>query len=231
MKSKNIIITGGSKGIGKSLVQRFLNDGHQVFVISRSEELLKQIAASSNENQFRYLALDLADLSQSHLILEKINDWEKVDVLYNNAGLLIKKPFEKLTADDFLKSWNVNFLAPTMLIQNLLSKLNQDSHIVNITTMGAVQGSVKFPELSAYGSSKSAMVTLSEILAQEFGETGPRINCVALGAVQTEMFEKAFPGFTAPKKPEELAEFLYDFGLKAHNFMNGKTIQCSLSTP
>lgn len=231
MKSKNILITGGSKGIGKSLVLKFIEEGHNVFVISRSENLLKNLASNFNENQFRYLALDLANLEESHFINQKIHDWEKIDVLYNNAGLLIKKPFSSLTSNDFLETWKVNFLAPTMLIQSLLPKLNIESHIVNITTMGAVQGSVKFPELSAYGSSKSAMVTLSEILAQEFGENGPRINCVALGAVQTEMFETAFPDFKAPTQPEEMAEFLFDFGLKAHKFMNGKTVQCSLSTP
>lgn len=231
MKPKNIIITGASKGIGKSLALRFLSQGHHVFAISRSEDLLKQMASNAPKDKFRYLALDLADFNQNHLILKALEDWEKVDVLYNNAGLLIKKPFQKLSADDFTQTWKVNFLAPTILIQSLLSKLNQNSHIVNITTMGAVQGSVKFPELSAYGSSKSAIVTLSEILAQEFGEKGPRINCVALGAVQTEMFQNAFPGFTAPTNPEEMSEFLFDFGLKAHHFMNGKTVQCSLSTP
>ena len=231
MKIKNIIITGGSRGIGRALVTKFLEKGHNVFVISRSEELLKEIAKTSNDEQFRYAPLDLATIEDYSNLHDYIYDWENVDILYNNAGLLIKKPFEQLTSTDFLESWKVNFLAPTMLIQSLLSKFSNDSHIVNITTMGAVQGSVKFPELSAYGASKAALVTLSEIIAQELGENGPKINCVALGAVQTEMLEQAFPGYMAPVQPEEMASFLYEFGLNAHRFMNGKIVQCALSTP
>ncbi len=231
MKVKNIIITGGSRGIGRALVEKCLNEGHNVFVISRSEDLLKKIADISNDEQFRYAPLDLATIEDYRDIHDYIYDWETVDVLYNNAGLLIKKPFQELTASDFLASYKVNFLAPTMLIQSLYSKFTKDSHIVNITTMGAVQGSVKFPELSAYGSSKATLVTLSEVLAQEFGEEGPSINCVALGAVQTEMLETAFPGIQAPVQPHEMAEYLYDFGLKAHQFMNGKIVQCSSTTP
>ena len=121
--------------------------------------------------------------------------------------------------------------APFRLIQLMLDKMNSNSHIVNITTMGAVQGSVKFPGLGAYSSSKAGIVTLTELLAQEFNENQPKINCIALGAVQTEMLEQAFPGYQAPNSAEEIAEYLYEFGLKGHKFQNGKTIQLSVSTP
>ena len=228
---KNIIITGASRGIGRALTIKYLEAGHNVFVISRSEEKLKEIARASNDDQFRYAPLDLATMEDYENLHDYIYDWETVDVLFNNAGWLVKKPFTELSASDYLDSWKVNFLAPAMLIKSLIPKMNSTSHIVNITTMGAVQGSVKFPELGAYGSSKAALVTLAEILAQEFGIDGPKINNVALGAVQTEMLETAFPGYKAPLLPEEMAEFLYDFGLNAHTFMNGKTVQCSLSTP
>lgn len=231
MDIKNIIITGGSRGIGRALTLKYLEEGHNVFVISRSENKLKEIAKISNDDQFRYAPLDLSTIEDYENIHDYIYDWEKVDVLFNNAGLLIKKPFQDLTSHDFSESWKVNFLAPSMLIQSLLPKMDKHSHVVNISTIGAVQGSVKFAELSAYGSSKGALITLSEVLAQEFSEKGPRINCVALGAVQTEMLAKAFPGYQAPLQPEEMAEFLYDFGLNGHTFMNGKIVQCSLSTP
>lgn len=232
MGVKNIIITGGSRGIGRALALKYLAEGHNVFVISRSEDKLKEIAKISNDVQFRYAPLDLATIEDYENIHDYIYDWEKVDILFNNAGLLIKKPFAEMTSNDYLESWKVNFLAPTMLTQSLLPKMNANSHIVNITTMGAVQGSVKFPELTAYGSSKGALVTLTEVLAQEFSEMdAPKVNCIALGAVQTEMLEKAFPGYQAPLQPEEMAEYLYDFGLNGHKFMNGKIVQCSVSTP
>lgn len=231
MKVKNIIITGGSRGIGRALAEKFLNEGHQVFVISRSEDLLKELAEKEYNGKFTYAALDLAETENIEKAVAHIADWKKVDVLYNNAGLLVKKTFDKLTEADFTQSWKVNFLAPTLLIQALLPKLSSDAHIVNITTMGAVQGSVKFPELSAYGSSKATLVTLSEVLAQEFGEKGPSINCVALGAVQTEMLEQAFPGLEASVSPQEMADYLFEFGLTAHRYMNGKIVQCSSTTP
>ena len=230
-KIKNVIITGASRGIGKALTLKYLEEGHNVFVISRSEDRLKEIAKSSSDDQFRYAPLDLATLEDYENLHDYIYDWERIDVLFNNAGVLIKKPFKNITADDFLQSWKVNFLAPAMLIQSLLPKFDANSHIVNISTVGAIQGSVKFPELTAYGASKAALINLSEILAAEFGENGPKINTVALGAVQTEMLETAFPGYQAPIQPNEMADFLYDFGLNAHHFMNGKIMQCSLSTP
>ncbi|MXV38294.1 SDR family NAD(P)-dependent oxidoreductase [Flavobacteriaceae bacterium Ap0902] len=231
MESKNIIITGGSRGVGKALTIKFLEEGHNVFVIARSEDKLKEIDALEFGKQFKYAVLDLASLEDFNVLNEYIEDWKRVDVIFNNAGLLIKKPFKELTASDYMQSWKVNFLAPSMLIQAMLPKMDLKSHVVNITTMGAVQGSVKFPELSAYGSSKGALITLTEVLAQEFETTGPRLNCVALGAVQTEMLETAFPGYIAPINPEEMADYLFEFGLKGHHFMNGKIIQSSVSTP
>ena len=146
---------------------------------------------------------------------------------------LQEKGFRKpeIKIEDVEQSVKVNYKAPFRMIQLVLEKMNADSHIVNITTMGAVQGSVKFPGLAAYSSSKAGMVTLTELLAQEFTESEPRINCIALGAVQTEMLEEAFPGYQAPISAEEIADYLYDFGLKGHHFQNGKLIQLSISTP
>lgn len=225
---KNIIITGASRGIGRELAKKHIQAGNNVLAISRNESKLKEI---SDKNNYRYKALDLTDLKEFESLLDLINDWKNIDVLYNNAGLLIKKPFQKLTPDDFSQTWKVNFLAPAMLIQSLFSKMNSNTHIVNISTMGAVQGSVKFPELAAYSSSKSALVNLTELLAEEFEENQPKINVVALGAVQTEMLEQAFPGYEAPLSSEEMANYLFDFGLNGHQYMNGKIIQCALTTP
>lgn len=225
---KNIIITGASRGIGRELAKKHIQAGNNVLAISRNESKLKEM---SDKNNYRYKALDLTDLKEFESLLDLINDWKNIDVLYNNAGLLIKKPFQKLTPDDFSQTWKVNFLAPAMLIQSLFSKMNSNTHIVNISTMGAVQGSVKFPELAAYSSSKSALVNLTELLAEEFEENQPKINVVALGAVQTEMLEQAFPGYEAPLSSEEMANYLFDFGLNGHQYMNGKIIQCALTTP
>jgi NAD(P)-dependent dehydrogenase (short-subunit alcohol dehydrogenase family) len=105
------------------------------------------------------------------------------------------------------------------------------AHIINISSMGGVQGSIKFPGLSSYSSAKAALGVLTECLAEEFKESNIRFNTLALGSVQTEMLEAAFPGYTAPLKPMEMAIFIKDFAERGGNFFNGKILPVSLSTP
>lgn len=228
---KNIIITGASRGIGYELAKQHLALGNRVLTISRNENKLAELKDFAQEGQYEFLGLDLSNFEEISKVLEAVSTWEKVDILYNNAGLCINKPFAEMQEEDLLRSWQVNFMAPYRLIQVLLPKFDQTSHVVNVSTMGAVQGSVKFPGLSVYSSSKSATVNLTELLAEELKENGPRINAVALGAVQTEMLEEAFPGYIAPTQPDEMAAYLVDFGLNGWKYFNGKTQQASISTP
>ena len=109
--------------------------------------------------------------------------------------------------------------------------MNSAGHVVTISSIGGIQGSSKFSGLSAYSSSKGAVITLSELLAEEYKESGPSFNVLALGAVQTEMLEEAFPGYKAPLTADEMASYIYDFSLKANKFYNGKILQVSSSTP
>ena len=228
---KNIIITGASRGIGFELAKQHLQLGNCVLTISRNEEKLKDLAAFASEGQYQFIRLDLSNFDEIARVLTAIESWDTIDVLYNNAGLCINKPFTEITEEDLLNSWKINFMAPYRLTQVLLPKFNTSSHVVNVSTMGAVQGSVKFPGLSVYSSSKSATVNLTELLAEELKDNGPRINAVALGAVQTEMLDEAFPGYIAPTQPNEMAEYLVDFGLNGWKYFNGKIQQASISTP
>lgn len=228
---KNIIITGASRGIGRELTKIHLQNGNNVLAISRNEERLKELFKFENNSQLIILPMDLTKPGDLDMIPGATRNWKKVDVLYNNAGFLVNKPFSEISEEDIHHSVAVNYTAPFRIIQMLLNKMDGVSHIVNITTMGAVQGSVKFPGLGAYSSSKAGLVTLTELLAQEFNESQPRINAIALGAVQTEMLEEAFPGYKAPLLAAQMAEYLYDFGLTGYNFQNGKIIQLSVSTP
>ncbi|GGE96283.1 Short-chain dehydrogenase [Chishuiella changwenlii] len=228
---KNIIITGASRGIGYELAKQHLALGNRVLTISRNVEKLKELETFAKEGQYQFIGIDLTDFNEIEKVLEAVKSWEIVDVLYNNAGLCINKPFAEIKQEDLLQSWQINFMAPYRLIQVLLPKFKISSHVVNVSTMGAVQGSVKFPGLSVYSSSKSATVNLTELLAEELKENGPRINAVALGAVQTEMLEEAFPGYIAPTQPCEMAEYLVEFGLNGWKYFNGKTQQASISTP
>ncbi len=225
---KNILITGTSKGIGFETVKLLLEDSNnRVIAISRNIETLQAL-----EEKERLIAVSLDvtsnDYSQLKHSLEGVNH---IDVLINNAGLLISKPFDKLTMEDWQRMFAVNVLAPVQLIRYLLPRLQQapKAHVVNIGSMGGFQGSSKFPGLSAYSASKAALANLSECLAGELN--GIACNCLCLGAVNTEMLQQAFPSYKAPLNSEEMAQLIVDFSLKGHQFMNGQVLPVALNNP
>jgi short-subunit dehydrogenase len=155
----------------------------------------------------------------------------KVDILINNAGYLVNKPFQEINETDIEKSFRVNFTSAFKLTQLLITHFNKNAHIVNISSMGGFQGSVKFQGLSVYSASKSALSCLTECLAEELKDQQIKVNCLCLGAVQTEMLEEAFPGYKAPVIAKDIASYIFDFASNAHHYLNGKIIPVSLSTP
>ena len=224
---KKIIITGTSRGIGFELALMFANAGHQVLALSRKipQELIL------NEN-ITCLSVDLAhesDLEQVEQFLS--TTWKQVDAVIHNAGSLICKPFETLTQTDFENVYKVNVFAVANLTRICIPFLQKGSHVVTISSMGGVQGSLKFAGLAAYSSSKGAVITLSELLAEEYKERGISFNVLALGAVQTEMLEEAFPGYQAPISAAGMATYIYDFTLNGNNYFNGKVLEVSTTNP
>lgn len=228
MKNKNIIITGTSRGIGLELAMKFANEGHQVLAISR------KISTTLIENpNITCLSIDVS-ISEELLQVEKFitNSWQnKVDVIIHNAGALVNKPFEQITPADFEHVYKVNVFAVAELTRICIPHLSKGSHVVTISSMGGVQGSSKFPGLAAYSSSKGAVITLSELLAEEYKEQQIAFNVLALGAVNTEMLQEAFPGYEAPLSAKEMAEYIWNFALTGNKFYNGKVLQVSASTP
>lgn len=225
---KHIVITGTSRGIGFELVKIFAKKGHRVLALSRNSESVGSLNLE-NVTNFSCDITNPKDLEKAASLIKA--DWPKVDVLINNAGALINKPFEEITSEEFNLVYNTNVFGVIELTKSLLPFMKASSHVVNISTMGGVQGSVKFPGLSAYSSSKAAVITLTELLAEEYKETGPSFNVLALGAVKTEMLEEAFPGYKAPLSAREMAEYIAEFGLTGNKFYNGKLLQVSNSTP
>ena len=195
-------------------------------------QLEKKISDSNPAGKFIPLAFDINENDRFGELVSKIKKLvPSINGLINNAGVLIKKPFADITPNDFGMSMQTNFKAPFFLIQALLPLFESRSHIVNISSMGGVQGSVKFPEMSIYSASKAALANLTESLAVELAENKISVNCIAPGAVQTEMLEKAFPGYKAQVTPEEMGEFVGSFVLTGHHFFNGKVLPLSTSTP
>ncbi|VAW17137.1 Oxidoreductase, short-chain dehydrogenase/reductase family [hydrothermal vent metagenome] len=224
----NVIITGSSRGIGFELAKLFADEGHHVLAISRNE---KPIAALNHANISTF-SFDLSEPSD----LKKLEDflgknWNTVDVLINNAGKLVNKPFLDTTASEFETVYKVNVFGVAEVTKAVVPRMSKTGHVLTISSMGGVQGSMKFPGLSAYSSSKAAVITLTELWAEEFKKTGPSFNVLALGAVQTEMLEEAFPGYQAPTSAFEMASYIKDFALTGHKMYNGKLLQVSSSTP
>ena len=225
---KNVVITGTSRGIGFELAKLFADKGHNVLAISRNTAPLKTV----NHQNITLLSVDLSINADVKKVSDFIkNNWKTVDILINNAGKLINKPFTELTSDDFLEVYKVNVFGVAELTKNLIPFLQKESHVVTISSMGGVQGSMKFPGLAAYSSAKGAVITLSELLAEEYKEQQIAFNVLALGAVQTEMLAEAFPDYKAPLSAAEMATYIFDFSTTGNKFYNGKVLEVSSSTP
>jgi short-subunit dehydrogenase len=225
---KNIIITGTSRGIGYELVSLFTNAGHNVLALSRDAAPVSGL----DIDNCSCFSCDITDKRDVAKVSDFIKDkWKRVDVLINNSGYLVNKPFSKLNISDFQDSYQVNVFGTVAMTKVVLPFMKKNGHIINISSMGGIQGSMKFPGLAAYSSSKGAIITLTEVLAEEYKETGPSFNVLALGAVQTEMLEEAFPGYKAPLSAKEMAQYIMDFSLTGHNYYNGKILEVSVSTP
>ena len=224
---KNIIVTGTSRGIGYELALQFANAGNQVLAISR------KIPQTLLEHQnITCLSVDLAD----EAALQEVDgflssNWKKVDAVVHNAGALLLKPFSETTQADFESIYKVNVFAVANLTRICLPYLQKGSHVVTISSIGGVRGSLKFAGLAAYSSSKGAVITLTELLAEEYKEQGISFNVLALGSVQTEMLNEAFPGYQAPISAEGMATYIYDFTLNGNKYFNGKVLEVSSTNP
>lgn len=224
---KNILITGASRGIGEQLA-RLLAEKNHVLVLTRNTN---SFSKDPNKN----LIIEKFDLSSNSVctdvssVLKRLNFIP--DIIINNAGQLVNKPFTAISRSEMEAVYSVNVFGLMEVCQAVIPFLKSGSHIVNIGSMGGFQGSAKFAGLSVYSSSKAAVASFSECLAEELKEKKIAVNCLALGAAQTEMLSEAFPGYQAPVSAKEMAEFIADFALNANRWINGKVIPVSLSTP
>lgn len=226
---KNVVITGTSRGIGFELAQQFANADYRVIALSRNSEPLQKI----KHPNIHPIAIDIAQEKELDIVADSIKELcnGSIAILIHNAGTLVNKPFTELTRDDFQKVYDVNVFAVAQLTQRMIPFLKQGSHVVTISSMGGIQGSMKFPGLAAYSSAKGAVITLSELLAEEYKAQGIAFNVLAIGAVQTEMLAEAFPDYQAPLTAAQMADYIFNFASTGHTFYNGKVLQVSSSTP
>lgn len=226
--TKTVVVVGASRGIGFEIVKQFAIQGSKVFALSRDIEKMKRTFCTfSNVTPIQF------DLSGN--VIDQINSISAqigtIDILINNAGYLVNKPFETISHNDFGTSYQINVIGVMETVQGFLKSFHSEAHILNISSMGGFQGSVKFAGLSAYSTSKAALCSFTELFSEEFKTTTLSMNCLCLGAVQTEMLLEAFPGYKAPTSSAEMATFIVDFAQNGNRFFKGKILPVSMSTP
>ena len=225
--SKNVIITGTSSGIGFELVKLFSEKNHNVLAISRNNNALRTL----NLAGVMPIDLDLTESEDYNLLDKYLSSFKNIDILINNAGYLVNKPFEETTLKDFQDVYSTNVFSVAMLTKKIIGFMSESSNVVNISSVGGVQGSMKFAGLSAYSSSKAALNILTEMLAEEYKDRKIHFNSLALGSVETKMLKKAFPDFKASTSAIEMANYIYQFSVDGYMFLNGKIVSVSSTTP
>jgi NAD(P)-dependent dehydrogenase (short-subunit alcohol dehydrogenase family) len=225
----NVAITGAGKGIGLDLVRFFLSSGARVWACSRNVSALDTI----DSNLLTVRPLDLTKASEADIYNSVAALSDKLDILIHNAAILINRPFQETSHETWQQTFETNVFSAVKVSRALIPLLKNSSapHIIHIGSMGGFQGSSKFPGLSAYSASKAALASLTECMAEELKSDGIHVNCLALGAVDTEMLRTAFPGYQAPVSSEEMARFIGEFSINQRTFFNGKIIPVSSSTP
>ncbi len=222
---KTIVVTGTSSGIGHQICIQAAKMNFNVISVSRNIEPLKDIGGIES------FAIDITNKDSIDEFVANLKSRKiKIDILINNAGYLVSELFGDTTYDSFKKTFDVNVFGLAEITRSLIPIINSDGHVINISSIGGVNGSKKFPGLSAYSSSKAAVIALTEVLAEEH-QNGPSFNVLALGAVQTKMLKEAFPDYNAETKPEEMAKYILDFAINGNKLFNGKLISVSNSNP
>ncbi|MFW5820425.1 MAG: SDR family NAD(P)-dependent oxidoreductase, partial [Bacteroidota bacterium] len=204
-----ILITGASRGIGAACAKKFAESGNsEIFLVSRNKEALNKLKADIDKDKtgsdIHVLSTDLEKEENIRELMAEIKKKTKrLDIILNNAGNLVNKDFARVSLKEINRIFSVNYTAPAIIIKEGLPLLKEaiKPHVVNISSMGGFQGSEKFPGLSHYSASKAALAVLTECLAVEFRDE-ISFNSLAIGSVQTEMLEEAFPGYKAPLQPD-----------------------------
>ena len=190
LEGKNVLITGGSRGIGKSIVEVLFNSGANVgFTFSSSELAANQIAQNLNSPSQKCIAYksDASILNQCESLVDSfLNDFETIDVLINNAGITKDNLLMRMGEDDFDKVIEVNLKSVfnmTKACQKVFLK-NRKGSIINMSSVVGVKGNAG---QSNYAASKSGIIGFSKSIAQELGSRSIRCNVIAPGFIKTEM--------------------------------------------
>ena len=227
---KNVVITGGSTGIGLATAKAFINAGATVWITGRSAENLQKAAAEINSPKLKTLVSDTANLA-GIAVLEKavVESRNKVDVLFLNAGIGVFAPIELATEADFDAQFNTNIKGPYFTLQKLLPHLANEAAVLFTSSTVATASNMG---TSIYSATKGALNKIAQIAANELAERKIRVNIISPGPIATPGLEKAVPAeakghlaaATALQRlghPDEIAKTVLFLASDAASFITG----------
>ena len=214
-EGKTGIVTGGGSGIGKAIALRLAKMGMNVAIAGRNKDKLDAAAKEMKQLGGKALVItaDLLKLEDiERVVAETVGAFGSIDVLVNNAGIPLGKPFEESGWDEFNDVMNTNARAPFFLCQNAAPYLKKSGQGV-IVNISSVVGHKGYINQSIYSASKHALTGLTKALAKELHEDGVRVHLVSPGGVYTEMIAVTRPdldpaSLTRPDDVAEIVEFL-----------------------
>jgi len=230
VENKTVVITGAGRGIGRACALRFAKAGANLTLASRTQEQIDQVAKEIGPKTL-VVATDVADQRQvERLFIESEKTWGCVDLLINNAGFLEPAPFDEITLEVWEKTFAINVRGSFLCAQQAFRQMKKRSkggggggHIINISSLAGIRGAEKFPGFTAYTAAKHAVVGLTENLAAEGRVFDIRANCIAPGAVDTEMLRANAPGLETRTSPEDMANII--FNISQDSVLNGAIIE------
>ena len=189
LKGKKCIVTGGSSGIGKATVKRFIAEGAEVLIADIDIKESKKLAEEIGDG-VHFIKCDVRLENDIISVSKKAYSiWKKVDVLVNNAGSELNQSYDKMTEQEWDKVLDTDLKGPWLMCKHIVPKMVEtgSGSVINISSLN---GLVCFPLSTAYGSAKGGLVVFTRDMAIELASTGVRINCVCPGVIQTGMMER-----------------------------------------
>ena len=229
---KNVLITGGSRGIGRACVEKFAREGYTVsFIYNNSDSVAAELSALTGAHAIK---ADISNPNQaSRAVSDALSSMGSIDILINNAGISLIKLFTDTTDDDYYNIMNTNF-GGTFFVTREAAKSMISRHCGRIINIGSMWGKVGASCEVVYSASKSAIEGFTKALAKELGPSGIVVNCVEPGVINTEMNAKLDEVTIAELKNEtpvgkigdvnDLAEFIYLVATEKSGFLTGQII-------
>lgn len=229
---KNVLITGGSRGIGRACVEKFTREGYRVsFIYNNSEAQAEELAIGCGA---RALKANVSKPDEVRSAVDRaISEMGSIDILINNAGISLIKLFTETTDEEYYNIMNTN-LGGTFFVTREAAKNMISNHSGRIVNIGSMWGKAGASCEVAYSASKAAIEGFTKALAKELGPSGICVNCIEPGVIDTEMnsgLDESVLGELCEETPlgrigktDEIADFIFEIATEKSGFLTGQII-------